>query len=124
MCVCWLFAYYTIPRHAMFCSIKIYFISLLYQAAVSTCQRWRSRILDLPGYPVPLGVFIPECEEDGGFREVQCLGSTGECFCVTEDGFMIWSTAVRGKPNCVKKGKYIMETKEIKDFFFSTGLCL
>lgn len=76
---------------------------------MSTCQRWRSRILNLPGFPVPPGVFIPDCEQDGSFRTVQCLGSTGECWCVTKDGFMIWKTTTRGRPNCQKKGTYIID---------------
>lgn len=84
------------------------FFSVIYPAILSTCQRWRSRFLDLPGYPVPPGVFIPECEDDGRFRNVQCLGSTGQCWCVTEDGFMIWTTTVRGRPNCDKKGRFMM----------------
>lgn len=87
---------------------KCSFFSVIYQAILSTCQRWRSRFLDLSGYPVPPGVFIPECEDDGRFRNVQCLGSTGQCWCVTEGGFMIWTTTVRGRPNCDKKGRFMM----------------
>eukprot|EP00659_Diplonema_papillatum_P016312 gene16312-24995_t len=28
-----------------------------------------------------LGVYIPQCEEDGSFRAKQCHGSTGRCWC-------------------------------------------
>ncbi|XP_022806051.1 uncharacterized protein LOC111343164 [Stylophora pistillata] len=76
----------------------------VYSANITTCQRWRSRILDLPGFPVPPGIFIPDCEPDGGFRPVQCSGSTGYCWCVTKAGFMIWKTSTRGRPTCDKKG--------------------
>ena len=59
---------------------------------------------------MPPGVYFPKCEEDGRFKKVQCLASTEECWCVTDDGFVIWNTAVRGKPNCVKKGTNVRTT--------------
>lgn len=66
-------------------------------------------------------MFIPDCEQDGSFRSIQCSGSTGYCWCVTKDGFMIWTTSTRGRPSCDKKGrcmfgvtvKYILEKKTI-----------
>ena len=99
-----------------------------YLAKLSTCQRWKSRILGLPGFPVPPGVFIPECEQDGSFRTVQCLGSTGQCWCVTKDGFMIWTTITRGRPSCDKKGRYATDSRNlpyiwhVNAFHFSTYL--
>lgn len=87
-------------------NVTLSFSSTIHAATLTSCQRWRSRILELPGYPVPPEVYVPECEEDGRFRKVQCSTSTGECWCVTDDGYMIWGSSVMGKPNCVKKGDY------------------
>ncbi|KAL5267069.1 hypothetical protein ACHWQZ_G004189 [Mnemiopsis leidyi] len=30
-----------------------------------------------------VGMFTPECEEDGSYKPKQCWGSTGQCWCVT-----------------------------------------
>lgn len=32
-----------------------------------------------------IGMFSPECEEDGSYKSKQCWGSTGQCWCVTKD---------------------------------------
>uniref|UniRef100_A0A8C7FJT0 Nidogen 2 n=1 Tax=Oncorhynchus kisutch TaxID=8019 RepID=A0A8C7FJT0_ONCKI len=37
------------------------------------------------GYPIP-GVFVPECDEQGQYRALQCHGSTGHCWCVDSRG--------------------------------------
>lgn len=89
---------------------SIYRVCPVDQAKLSTCQRWRSRVLNLPGFLVPPGVFIPDCAQNGSFRTEQCSGSTGLCWCVTKDGFMIWTTTTRGTPNCIKKGRYMYKT--------------
>ena len=91
------------------CDFETKYLPCLFfhQAKLSTCQRWRSRVLNLPGFLVPPGVFIPDCAQNGSFRTVQCSGSTGLCWCVTKEGYMIWTTTTRGTPNCIKKGGYI-----------------
>ncbi|XP_047677663.1 nidogen-2 isoform X3 [Tachysurus fulvidraco] len=33
-----------------------------------------------------LGAFIPECDEEGRYRSLQCHGSTGHCWCVDNRG--------------------------------------
>ena len=33
-----------------------------------------------------LGAFVPECKEDGSYKEKQCHGSTGHCWCVDQSG--------------------------------------
>ena len=50
----------------------------------------------------PPGMFVPECnKKDGSFSPIQCHGSTGSCFCVTENGSEIPHTRVRfRKPEC------------------------
>ncbi|XP_030013493.1 nidogen-2 [Sphaeramia orbicularis] len=37
------------------------------------------------GYPV-VGAFVPECDENGQYRSLQCHGSTGHCWCVDNVG--------------------------------------
>ncbi|XP_030287765.1 galactose-specific lectin nattectin [Sparus aurata] len=36
---------------------------------------------DLP-VPVPIGMFVPQCDASGNFLPQQCSGSTGYCWCV------------------------------------------
>ncbi|XP_065056519.1 agrin-like isoform X1 [Rhopilema esculentum] len=49
------------------------------------------------------GAFVPQCEEDGSYKEVQCHGSTGYCWCFDENGFKRKGTQVHGaKPDCSK----------------------
>ena len=35
---------------------------------------------------IPLGTFMPTCKKNGEFKETQCHGSTGYCWCVDENG--------------------------------------
>ncbi|XP_075004016.1 SPARC-related modular calcium-binding protein 2 [Calonectris borealis] len=46
-------------------------------------------------------VFIPECNDDGTYNQVQCHSYTGYCWCVTPNGRPISGTAVAHKtPRC------------------------
>ncbi|WAR18335.1 SMOC1-like protein [Mya arenaria] len=50
-------------------------------------------------------VFIPECNTDGTFREVQCHSASGFCWCVSEEGKPFPRTSTKdGQPNCKAKG--------------------
>uniref|UniRef100_A0A4W5P9J2 Nidogen 2 n=1 Tax=Hucho hucho TaxID=62062 RepID=A0A4W5P9J2_9TELE len=54
------------------------------------------------GYPI-LGVFVPECDEQGQYRALQCHGSTGHCWCVDSRGQERAGTRKgpsTGQPNC------------------------
>uniref|UniRef100_A0A8C8SWD7 SPARC related modular calcium binding 2 n=1 Tax=Pelusios castaneus TaxID=367368 RepID=A0A8C8SWD7_9SAUR len=49
-------------------------------------------------------VFIPECNDDGTYSQVQCHSYTGYCWCVTSNGRPISGTAVAHKtPRCPGK---------------------
>ncbi|XP_078726451.1 nidogen-2-like [Lampetra fluviatilis] len=54
------------------------------------CEQWRDSVLGAasPRGPRPpiVGRYVPQCDEHGAFRPVQCHGSTGNCWCVTRDG--------------------------------------
>ena len=51
-------------------------------------------------HPMRIGPFVPQCNEDGSYARVQCWGSTGYCWCASEDGTEWPGTRVRGQPKC------------------------
>ncbi|KAK3092557.1 hypothetical protein FSP39_004416 [Pinctada imbricata] len=69
------------------------------------CLKERDDAVRLARKPT-LGVFIPECDRDGTYSDVQCHSATGYCWCVTSDGKPIRGTSMQGKkPNCRGKPK-------------------
>lgn len=55
----------------------------------------------LSSFPAtPLGLFVPKCLDDGGYRAIQCHNSTGYCWCVDDFGNELAGTRVRGQQNC------------------------
>ena len=49
-----------------------------------------------------VGVYVPQCNPDGGFNQRQCHPSTGYCWCVDKAGREMPRTRTRGKPTCDK----------------------
>ncbi|KAK2502965.1 hypothetical protein MC885_004107 [Smutsia gigantea] len=50
-------------------------------------------------------VFVPECNADGSYNQVQCHSYTGYCWCVTPNGRPVSGTAVAHKtPRCPGPG--------------------
>ena len=50
---------------------------------------------------IMLGVFVPKCEPDGSFAQVQCLNTSRYCWCVDNNGKEIQGTRVRlTQPKC------------------------
>ena len=75
----------------------------------SECEKERQSVFEsfpiIHGKRRPLlGAFMPQCNEDGTYKEVQCHGSTGYCWCVDEDGTKRQETEVRFKQPTCKKG--------------------
>ncbi|XP_038634628.1 uncharacterized protein nid2a isoform X4 [Scyliorhinus canicula] len=72
----------------------------------TTCEQHRERLeteLNLRGSEHLVGVHIPECDEEGRFRPLQCHGSTGHCWCVYENGQQVPGTRTppgTGQPEC------------------------
>ncbi|XP_045557042.1 testican-2 isoform X1 [Salmo salar] len=46
------------------------------------------------------GMYIPSCDEDGYYRQLQCDQSMGECWCVDQHGGEIMGSRIHGKPDC------------------------
>jgi hypothetical protein len=49
-----------------------------------------------------LGVYIPDCDDEGYYRPTQCHTSVGMCWCVDKHGVEMANSRTRGKPNCGK----------------------
>ncbi|XP_055925827.1 SPARC-related modular calcium-binding protein 1-like isoform X3 [Argiope bruennichi] len=66
------------------------------------CEAQRSLMLEQGNR---MGLFVPECKEDGSYAEVQCHVSTGYCWCVDEAGKPIRGSSIQNaRPNCAQKG--------------------
>ncbi|XP_041834654.1 equistatin-like [Melanotaenia boesemani] len=66
------------------------------------CQRHRDR---QKGIDASVGVFVPECDENGEYQPKQCHASTGECWCVDKRGIQISETKIPAgspPPDCSK----------------------
>ncbi|XP_055969408.1 testican-2 [Sorex fumeus] len=46
------------------------------------------------------GVFIPSCDEDGYYRKMQCDQSSGDCWCVDQQGLELSGSRMHGSPDC------------------------
>ncbi|KAM7443673.1 hypothetical protein ABFA07_007562 [Porites harrisoni] len=63
---------------------------------LTPCQKKKQEALKLPA----IGRFVPECKDDGSFKEKQCHASTGQCWCVDKNGYEFEGTRTRGKLDC------------------------
>ncbi|XP_060938162.1 SPARC-related modular calcium-binding protein 1 [Limanda limanda] len=72
----------------------------LKDAGQSKCRVERSQALEQARRPQE-SMFIPECNEDGTFAQVQCHTLTGYCWCVTTDGKPVSGSSVQNRtPVC------------------------
>ncbi|GFY60940.1 SPARC-related modular calcium-binding protein 1 [Trichonephila inaurata madagascariensis] len=66
------------------------------------CETQRALMLEKGNQ---VGLFVPECKEDGSYAEVQCHVSTGYCWCVDESGKPIRGSSIQNeRPDCAQKG--------------------
>lgn len=49
--------------------------------------------------------YVPLCESDGSYKQIQCNSATGECWCVDGEGKEKQETRKFGKPICDSQGK-------------------
>ncbi|XP_072125175.1 nidogen-2 isoform X11 [Mobula birostris] len=70
----------------------------------SVCEQHRERVeSEMRGSQPLVGVHIPQCDDEGNFRPMQCHGSTGYCWCVYENGQEVPGTRTApgtGQPHC------------------------
>ncbi|KAL2095554.1 hypothetical protein ACEWY4_007702 [Coilia grayii] len=67
----------------------------------SKCQLARSQAMESSVHTDTIAVFIPECNADGSFMQVQCHNQTGYCWCSSPDGKPVSGTSVLHlTPNC------------------------
>ncbi|XP_042598905.1 SPARC-related modular calcium-binding protein 1-like isoform X8 [Cyprinus carpio] len=70
------------------------------EAGQTKCQTERIQALEQAKRPQE-SIFIPECNDDGTFAQVQCHTLTGYCWCVTTDGKPVSGSSVQNKtPVC------------------------
>ncbi|XP_026876361.2 SPARC-related modular calcium-binding protein 1 isoform X2 [Electrophorus electricus] len=82
----------------------------LKEAGQSKCRVERSQALEQAKRPQE-AIFIPECNEDGTFAQVQCHTLTGYCWCVTTDGKPVSGSSVHNKtPVCSGNFREFMRT--------------
>ena len=70
----------------------------------TSCELAREAALKLP----PIGRFVPSCKKDGNYKEKQCYGSTGFCWCVDKNGREWFGSTKRGHVDCPKDSKLII----------------
>ncbi|KAJ7356063.1 Nidogen-2 [Desmophyllum pertusum] len=69
--------------------------------ALSKCQLHKAKASAFSSNGLqPVGRFVPKCETDGSYSQIQCWPSTGYCWCADKNGVEIEKTRVRGKPVC------------------------
>nr|XP_020478528.1 SPARC-related modular calcium-binding protein 1 isoform X2 [Monopterus albus] len=72
----------------------------LKDAGQSKCRVDRNQALDQDRRPQE-SIFIPECNEDGTYAQVQCHALTRYCWCVTSDGKPVIGSSVHNRtPMC------------------------
>ncbi|XP_032883214.1 nidogen-2 isoform X28 [Amblyraja radiata] len=74
----------------------------------TACEQQRQRLQAIMSLRGPLvGLHIPQCDEEGNFRLMQCHSSTGHCWCVHENGQEVQGTRTEpgtGQPRCGTTG--------------------
>jgi hypothetical protein len=72
-------------------------------------ENWIKQIWIVPVFvsAIILGVYIPDCDDEGYYRPTQCHTSVGMCWCVDKHGVEMANSRTRGKPNC---GEFVNQT--------------
>ncbi|XP_043118705.1 SPARC-related modular calcium-binding protein 1 isoform X8 [Puntigrus tetrazona] len=80
------------------------------EAGQTKCRTERIQALEQAKRPQE-SIFIPECNDDGTFAQVQCHTLTGYCWCVTTDGKPVSGSSVQNKtPVCSGNFREFMGT--------------
>lgn len=73
---------------------------------LTACQEDRMRAFGWNGRFI-VGLMIPRCRPDGSFQPQQCQESTGQCWCVDENGNELHGTKSSSQITCSSQGKEI-----------------
>lgn len=87
-------------------------------AGLTHCQKERQLALAWTGKAAS-GRFVPSCNVEGRYIQVQCEKHSGYCWCVDENGREIPRTQTRGTPDCRNPGK---KQKEMKILLFTSNV--
>ena len=63
------------------------------------CEKQRDEAIRTSDKPL-VGLYIPQCNRDGEYDQIQCHGSTGYCWCVDKGGREFEETRIKGRPDC------------------------
>ncbi|KAK9881884.1 hypothetical protein WA026_018078, partial [Henosepilachna vigintioctopunctata] len=64
--------------------------------------------------PDLIDVYVPECDNQGYYRPVQCHSAIGMCWCVDKHGVEYANTRTQSKPNCDKlTNKPLVSSKQL-----------
>ena len=80
-----------------------YLVCIKILSAPPSCAEERKRVFKSirEGDLLRLGLFIPECDPDGSYSEVQCSQNKRLCWCVDKHGVEVDDTRVQLKrPDC------------------------
>lgn len=80
-------------------------VSLVF-GKLTPCLEERRKALGMVGVP-SVGRFVPECNQDGEYANIQCFGNTNFCWCSDKNGYEIAGTHRWGTPECPAEGNYI-----------------
>ncbi|XP_064600640.1 SPARC-related modular calcium-binding protein 1-like isoform X3 [Liolophura sinensis] len=84
------------------------------KTGLSRCQQEREEARAVARRPT-VGIFIPSCNKDGTYAEIQCHAATGYCWCATKLGKPITGTSLsEKKPDCKAKPKHGKSNKRGK----------
>jgi len=74
------------------------------EARPKTCKERAVVENNRAGNMMMVGMYIPQCKDDGSYHDKQCWGSTGQCWCVTTEGTEVPYTkrgpGATGELNC------------------------
>ena len=82
-------------------SLKLNYFSFISYAddVLTKCERHVQKSL------VDGSQFVPRCKRDGTYEDVQCDGSSAECWCVNKDGKELLQTRSKDPVKCVDQSK-------------------
>lgn len=63
------------------------------------CEKERDKIVKSNNKPLT-GLYVPQCNRDGDYDQIQCHGSKGYCWCVDKSGREFKGTKMKGRPDC------------------------